>query len=403
MKKDRYLWYLYDFANSIALISVLYYFSLWAVVQNGMSQWIVSVPISLSTLVLLFVMPSIARRVDQKQTHKKVMLSFSVLASMCLLVISFLPPSTYLPYVVFILYFLFYFCYNSGYIFYTSFIQTISTEEQRIATSGLGQLWGQFGNFIGIVLSFITSGLALFGIIGTQQIFLWAALIFSLLLVPLYWFNPQYKSDAKVVTEDSSFRFATIKKIYKNKPAFWFLIAYVFYADSMITFSFFITLYLSKGVGIAAGAIKIASLLILAGSIIGGLCIALLRKRGQVNLIKKMLIVWPVLLLITAVIPNQNFLIGWMFIVGVVFSMIFAASRSLYATFVPITERAEYFSIYVIFERMGAILGPIIWSASVSIFMFLGESIAYKFAMVITSLIAFGSILVFKKIEKNTR
>ncbi len=400
MKKDRYLWYLYDFANSIALISVLYYFSLWAVVQNGMSQWIVSVPISLSTLVLLFVMPSIARRVDQKQTHKKVMLSFSVLAALCMLVLSFLKSSVYLPYFVFTIYFLFYFCYNSGYVFFTSFIQTVSDEKNRVATSGFGQMWGQLGNLVGVTLSFATTGFALFGIIGVQQVFLWASIVFLVLLIPMWWFRKNPVAEVRIETDEPQVRLSTFRKIYQNKKAFWFLMSYIFYADSMMTISFFTTLYLSKAVGLSADAIKIAGISMLIGTIVGALLTAALRKRGQLVSLKNILFIWPVLILATAFVSGKGAVLALLFFTGIVFSMIFAISRSFYSTIVPVAERAEFFSVYVIFERMGAIVGPIIWSATISIFMFLGESVAYRIAMGVTALITIGSIIMLKKVER---
>ncbi len=400
MKKDRYLWYLYDFANSIALISVLYYFSLWAVVQNGMSQWIVSIPVSLSTIVLLFVMPGIARRVDQKQTHKKVMLTFSALAALCILILSLLKPSSYLPYLVFIIYFLFYFCYNSGYVFFTSFIQTVSEEKDRVATSGFGQMWGQLGNLAGVMLSFATAGLALFGIIGAQQVFLWAAIVFIVLLIPMLWFRNNPVADVRIETDEPQVNLSTIKKIYQNKKAFWFLMSYIFYADSMMTISFFLTLYLSKAVGLRDDIIKIAGVSMLVGTIVGALLTAALRKKGQLVSLKNILFIWPVLVLATALVSGKGVVLALLFVTGIVFSMIFAMSRSFYSTLVPVAERAEFFSVYVIFERMGAIVGPLIWSATISIFMFMGESVAYRIAMGVTALITIGSIIMLRKVER---
>lgn len=400
-RRDCRLWYVYDFANSIMMVSVMYYFSLWVVVDNNLSQWIVSLPVSLSTVLLILLMPAIARRVDRNGTHKKMMILFSLGAALALLFFAFLKPSLYLPYHIFITYFLFYFCYQSGYVFFTSFINEISDRGNRVRISGFGQLWGQSGNLAGVLISFATIHFTLLGIIGKQQVFLWAALLFMLFLIPLYWF----RKGAPLVaahrqTAVHSLNASTLKKIYSNKKIFWFLIMYVVYADAMITVSFFITLYMTKGPGLTVEMIKLAAFSMLLGTMLGGLLTAYMHKRDPLQVIKKLLVIFSILLALLSMLRNSIFIVVLMFFMGMVLSMIFAISRSYYSTLIPTEQRAEYFSIYVIFERLGAIVGPIIWSMVIFLFMFLGEGLAYRIAMFSLAAITICSVFFIRKIQR---
>jgi len=65
-KKAIWLWSLYDFANSIAFVGVMFYFGPWFVKTMGGSDTWMSVAIALSTLLLLFVLPFLGHLSDRR-------------------------------------------------------------------------------------------------------------------------------------------------------------------------------------------------------------------------------------------------------------------------------------------------------------------------------------------------
>ena len=101
-----------------------------------------------------------------------------------------------------------------------------------------------------------------------------------------------------------------------------------------------------------------------------------------------------------ALVVDKNLACILFGLLGVLFASSFAICRSFYSTIIPAAERAEYFSVYVIFERIGAVIGPLIWSLTVSSFMFLGESTAYRIAMACTAIITSISIFALEKVRK---
>ena len=100
---------------------------------------------------------------------------------------------------------------------------------------------------------------------------------------------------------------------------------------------------------------------------------------------------WPIPVAIAASATAPAVIYPAALTVGFLLSVVFALSRSYYASIVPVAERAEYFSVYVSFERAGALLGPILWSTTVALASPLGVEIGYRFAMAGVALVAFMS------------
>jgi UMF1 family MFS transporter len=409
--KNRFLWYLYDFANSIALIGLLYYFGIWVVVERGGSQWMVGLPVSLATLALLIIMPKIARKVDANGTHKKNMIIWSVGAALTLLTLSLVGGFVSLGW-IFFLYFLFNFFFQAGYIFSSSLLHTISDETNRSKISGTGQAWGQAGNLVGVIISFITVSHFMVGASDKLNVFFWSAIVFLLLLIPASRFRLKGTNDAEdedmvyqtMTLRDSSLHQhdpnlstevavvdkSLIKKLREQPRIARFLFAYALYSDAVVTLSLFIALYLKKVIGFTDGQIRIASVVLLVCTIIGGLLVSRLVSQGrELKVISRFLIAWPIVIFIFAFMSGHIPIYVLIAFIGFAMSVIFAVSRAYYAIITPKDKQAEYFSVFVIFERVGAIAGPILWSTVVSIAVWMGatESTAYRIAIVSVALI----------------
>lgn len=80
VKKDFILWLLYDFANSLAFVSLGFYFSLYFVSDHGMPDYWLSIAVVLSTILLLLVLPYLGRLSDKLKRRMPFLIQFSLRA-----------------------------------------------------------------------------------------------------------------------------------------------------------------------------------------------------------------------------------------------------------------------------------------------------------------------------------
>lgn len=394
---NRYLWYLYDFANSIALVGVMYYFGPW-IVGLGYSQWLVSVPISVATVVVLLVMPAVARRVDVAGSHKKTLVVLSAVSGISLATLALVPTAVLGQYGIFLTYFAFYFCFQSAYIFYTALLSEVRGELSAECASGVGQAWGQGGNLAGVLLSFVTIGLVFAGLVAERSVFFVGALVFLVCLIPIARWMCVGGKRADAVEAVGEVSVGTFKKIFRNKPILRFLISYLLYADAMMTVSFFVTLYFSRALMFDAGQIKVSSVILLVGTIFGGIvCSKFVGRCSTVPMLRVALVLWPLSIGLLAVTSAVPVVFATTFFAGILLSVIFSLSRAYYSGLIPYEQRAEYFSAYVVFERAGAIVGPLLWSVIVAFAMPLGEPVAYRIALGSVALITAGAFFMFPR------
>jgi UMF1 family MFS transporter len=398
------MWYLYDYANSLALIAVMYYFGLWVVNDLGGSQWLVSLSVSTSTLILIAVVPKLGRLADLENKQPAFMYLFSLGAIASLFAMAALPKGAALWSIV-VLYVSFNFFFQTGYVFFSSLLRRISSDANRDKISGIGQAWGQIGNLSGILLGFAVIKSETLGISGKQHVFLWAAFAFLILLSLIWRLGKFEKLTVEPLSEPAiTLSSHTIFRKLKQQPRIGaYLFAYFLYADAMMTISYFITLFMQKAPQLSDGQMKTAAIMILLGTILGGALIPILiRFWATFSLIKTSLFAWSLTLLSVALTSQYLLLLALLFLVGIFQSIIFALSRGYYASLTPRNEQAEYFSIYVIFERLGGIVGPLLWSTVIFAFSSLGEASAYKIAMISLAVItAFGGILFSRQAKSH--
>ncbi len=284
--------------------------------------------------------------------------------------------------------------------------------------SGTGQAWGQAGNLMGVVISFVTASHFLVVSSDKLNIFFWSAIVFLALLIPVSRLRVGGKS--KGVEETQTLRpslnhaaesevaidKSLLRKLREQPRIARFLIAYALYNDAVVTLSLFIALYLKKVLSFTDGQIRIASVILLSFTIIGGLLVSRLVKSGrELKVISSFLIIWPIAIFLfamfTGIVPVY-ILIG---VIGLAMSVIFAVSRAYYTIITPKDKQAEYFSVFVIFERVGAITGPILWSLVLSVSVALGASdiVAYRIAIVSVALITMVGYFILRSLHIDTK
>src|SRR3989344_4510881 len=148
-KRNIFLWVLYDFANSIVLISFFLYLSQWLVIDGGLpSFWFNSIFVG-STVLLLFSAPLLAA-VSDKIRRRKIFLNITTAgAFICFAAAAVVAGwgGAYV-WVVAIIYLFAQYFYQFSFVFYYPMIDEIAPPEKRGRISGLGQV----GNWVGQIV-----------------------------------------------------------------------------------------------------------------------------------------------------------------------------------------------------------------------------------------------------------
>lgn len=369
------LWYLYDFANSFASSVVIFYFPL-LLSRGGASDIWIGISTAISTIILLIFYPVLGRKADQsKRTRMRYIILSSVFMLITLYTMGF-TTSVYAEHYTLLLlgalcllYIIFQISFQGSYVFYSAFMQNFRDagyNKDRVSSFGTGI--GQLGNAvsIGIMGAFVVnSSLMIFGVNGNSLALILGATIFIVLSLP---FLMQKSDDTETTEREASSKGFTlgefIKKVFKNKKLFYYLLGYMFVADSLATLQIYLTLYLKNVFGFtermsSLGGVISLGMLFLTCMLAGSLIHRVTDKKKMLLLGGGIYIGAYLLFGLAPTIPFYVYLI--LAFAGVAFGLFFPLARSFYSDIVPKESQAEYFSSFVIFERAATVVGPIVW------------------------------------------
>ncbi|MDO8566440.1 MAG: MFS transporter [Candidatus Moranbacteria bacterium] len=377
------LWYLYDFANSFASSVVIFYFPL-LLLRGGASDTWIGLATAISTVILLIFYPGLGRRADESQKRRMKYMIFSSVSMLLALYAMGIITNVYAEHYTFfllfllcLLYIVFQVSFQGSYVFYTAFMQNFrDTGHNKDRVSSLGMGLGQLGNAvsIGIMGAFVVnSSLMLFGVNGNSLALILGATIFIVLAIP---FLIQKVGDAdvsRVKEAEKRFTFGEfIKKVFKNKKLFFYLLGYMFVADSIATLQIYMTLYLKNVFGFtermsSLGGVISLSMLFVTCMLVGGWAHKIIGKNRMLTLGGTVYICAFILFGLAPNVPLYGYLS--LSFAGIAYGLFFPLARSLYSDIVPKESQAEYFSSFVIFERAATVIGPVVW---VTVFELLG-------------------------------
>jgi UMF1 family MFS transporter len=423
--KDKYmskikLWYLYDFANSFASSVIIFYFPLILLEKGASDTWI-GISTIVSTTLLLIFYPSLGRKADKGQKIRMNYIKISsFLMVISLIALAFITNNSENSYTFWVLtmlsflYILFQVAFQGSYVFYSAFMQDFENEgKHKNKISSLGMGLGQLGNAvsIGVMGAFVVGGtLTLFGFSGKSLALLLGAFIFTVLGYPFLRQKIKEDKDEKILEQKSVFSlFEFSNKILNNKKIFYYLIGYLLIADSISTLQIYLTLYLKNVFGFdekmssLAGAISLFCLF-LTCMVLGALSTKIDNKAGNLaeenknkTLIVSAFIYVAVFLLFGLAPKTYFFAFISIALAGVAYGLFFPLARSIYSDIVPKESQAEYFSSFVIFERVATIFGPLVW---IFVFWLLNDydtATRYRANVIVLSLIALLGIFFIKK------
>ncbi len=404
-RKNIFYWALSDFANSVVIMTFVFHFSGWLAIEQGKPAWWFNGALAVSSILFLCTLPFLTKRIDQLTDKLPglrlwTLLSATLFSSTAILTLTNMP----LLYLTAITYSLSMYALLVSFLYFTPFLNELSSEKNRSLVSGIGQGASILGQISGLMISvpIVSGAVSFLGETGRAASLLPASLLFALLVLPMLFLYKSEQSNAvenqaEITSTDKS---GLLSSILQNRPLLWFLLAYLLFSEAIMTFATNFSLYLDMLFKIpeAQGALLTSGVLCL--SAIGAVWFGKLAGRyGDLAILKKLLLAWVVLLPIFAFVPNTKLLLIVLLVAGPLFGPVMSISRAIVSKLAHQNKIASSFSMFIIAERFASFVGPLIWGTTVGL---IAGPAGYQTALLImTTLLASGLLLVQSKGHKE--
>lgn len=410
-KKNIFLWSLYDFANSIAVIVFFLYFSQWLVIDNGVADIWYNLIFVGSTALLLLTAPVVGSIADKIGVKLPFLIVTTILMFIFLLgssLFATFAPGTMLFIALAAIFFLFsnYF-YQFCFIFYNAFLHDLAPSKLTGFVSGLGQSSNWSGQIAGLIITLplATGAIYLAGHSGRAQTFLPATLIFFLLALPMMlFFKEQGKPkkisiDLKAEYKNSLHNFISLCKV----PGMGrYLLGYFFFNDALLTASTNFPIFMEQVFKVSDSVKAVLLLGILATSAIGALITGWISdKLGLKKSLIIILATWLVILPALSVVTDFTLFVILAVIMGFFFGATWTVTRAVMSYLTPENRLNNAFSYYTMAERFSTFLGPIVWGLITLLFINTG-SLRYRIAAFSMTLFILIGLLIVRSIPAKS-
>ncbi|GEM_PF-380011 len=406
MKKNIFLWSLYDFANSIIMIVFLFYFSQWLVIDSGKPDWWYNATLIISSILFIAIAPVLGQRLDV--TGKKlrglritsVLMTIFYIGTACVML--FAPLQAVLATVLFTMAM---FTYLLSFIYYTPMINDVANNENRGWVSGLGLGANYIGQVFGllITLPFATGVIHLMGAPGRAQTLMPAILLFVIAAVPMLI---AYKESASLavaekmnIRKEYSHLRKTIVRIFSIRNLAFLFLAYFLFSDALLTFSNNFPIFLEKVFAASDSAKTYLSAGILALSGVGSLIFGKVADRkGTKHTLLFILLCWVIIFPLLAFCSSFTMAIVICLIGGIFFGPIWGVSRAMVSEYAPHELQASSFSFYTVAERFATCIGPLTWTIVLASTASKGNA-SYSYAVASMAILVLLGYICIRKIR----
>jgi UMF1 family MFS transporter len=370
-------WIGYDFINSLVIINGSLYFSRWIILDQGAGSFWYGFTFFVSTLVLLIISPIAGAIIDRRRNGLSLLayLSFSLgVFAITLTNLGGYPQHWVRLGGTLVTFGLINVVYQLSLVPYNWLLpQMRGVLDLRDVTryTGWGEAAGCVGSVVGALLGrqlLITwlgetpgGRLALQGVMG------W---IFILLLVPVFIVLVRGTERVAVAARSYAATESGLRvyirdnvRLARQRPRLTrYLIAFMLYADALLTVQLFLPIYLREHVGFGDSATSIAFAVALSAAAIASSIVGWVRPRRLRLVISVSLALWLGAFVSLAYATTNGILI-WSTLVtsGILFGVLWTASR---AYLFELTEQATLgkgYGLYSVFERCASLLGPLCW------------------------------------------
>lgn len=415
-RRIRVGWYLYDWANSSFVTTVVTTFlgPYLTAIARGVADsdgffYVLGIPVysaslftylvSVSVILQAVLLPFLGAFADLYGLKRFFLYFFAFLGSSATILLFWLKSDTLLFGSLFFV--VANLSFGASVVMYNSLLNDIASEEERDKISSVGWAVGYLGGGILLGLNFLVllfrEEIGIDEAVAIRVSFamagVWWALFSYVSMVNFVLPSGLLRSDKKDYSLKSTFQklFNTFKGLSGNYTALLFLIAYLFYNDGVQTVIVVSAQFGKHELGLEMGVILQVILIVQFVAFVGALLFSrVARLISNKWAIAASLVVWCIILLYAYLfLFDVNGFIFLSVLIAIVLGGTQALSRSLFSLLIPQNNEAEYFSIYEISEKGTSWIGPALFG------LILQFTQSYRFA--ILSLILFfivGLILV---------
>src|SRR3989344_1634157 len=390
-KKQLFLWALYDFANSIIYINFALYFSVWIVVDAGLSDFWYNSLFAFSTLFLLATAPFLAARVDRKGGRKLLLNIATVGTFIGYGLTAVLASNNSHVWYIALAFLVGLYFYQLAYVFLNPMLDEIADHAHRSRASGIGQLASSLGFVAGIAFAIPFAS-------SRTGPLLPSVFAFLILALPMMIF---FKETRKIdtIAPDLNLKTRRMAIFFTTSLATPMLVAFFFFNDALVSVSNNYSIYLERVFHTSDSTKSILLAIVLGMSAVGAIVGGWIGdKIGALKTIKFILIGWVILLPLIAVAQSLWILAVLTIITGFLLGSIWTVTRSYLSVVLPKEDMNYGFSFYAIMERFATLIGPLTWGG---IIWYMGtEPIAYRTAMAVMTIFVFVGLIILMSWKK---
>jgi MFS transporter, UMF1 family len=327
--------------------------------------------------ILVFLMaPVLGAIADYTFLKKRFLMAFAYGGSLFASVLFFATPgAAWFAIIFFVLAQTF---YTAGNVFYDAFLPQIASDQEMDRISGLGFAFGYAGGFLQFAIALgLVSGHAFIGLSEVMAIRL------ALLLAGLWWLGfalytfrhlrehkpanhrPYGMADVPAVSRAGIRRtIETFRQLPRFPAMMLFLAAFFFYNDGIQTVISIAGVYGAGTLQIPTVWVMVTFLIVQFIAIFGAMLFSLIANAvGTRNGILIALVIWCGVVIYAYFLRTGD--IGGYILLGCIVGLVLggsqALSRSLFASIIPRNAAAGLFGFFSVFNKLSAILGPLIF------------------------------------------
>jgi UMF1 family MFS transporter len=365
-------WIAYDAGNSafattvVAAFFPIFYLEFWASTMPKVeaSIYLNWTLVICNTLILLSG-PVIGAYTDINRSTKSALNIFTIIGALFVGSLFFINVGSWLYALIF--FGIANYCFCVAQIPYDKILTKITTPNNFSIISNQGYAWGYFGGgalfFLNALMSIYPSSFGLASQAEAIRVsFLMVSIWWLLFLIPLFLnFKETRTEQHSISVFSSSFKniFSTLKSVYQYKNAFLFLIAFFLFIDGAHTVIYLASTF-ALNLGLETSSIIQALILVQFVAFPATLLWGYVANKYGDKLVLYITIASYICIIIYSTTLSSAFefylLAAW---VGFVQGGIQGSSRGMFGKLIPKEKAGEFFGLYNVMGRAGAILGPL--------------------------------------------
>ena len=365
-------WIAYDAGNSafattvVAAFFPIFYLEFWASTMPKVEASIyVNWTLVICNSLILLSGPVIGAYTDINRSTKSALNMFTIVGALFVGSLFFIDVGSWLYALIF--FGIANYCFCVAQIPYDKILTKITTPNNFSIISNQGYAWGYFGGgalfLLNALMSIYPSSFGLASQAEAIRVsFLMVSIWWLLFLIPLFLNFKENKTEKHSMSVfSSSFKniFKTLKSVYQYKNAFLFLIAFFLFIDGAHTVIYLASTF-ALNLGLETSSIIQALILVQFVAFPATLLWGYVANKYGDKLVLYITITSYICIIIYSTTLSSAIefylLAAW---VGFVQGGIQGSSRGMFGKLIPKEKAGEFFGLYNVMGRAGAILGPL--------------------------------------------